>query len=172
MRTTKSPLSQSEREHLADACAYLDAVKGGLRPAAAIAERRGISIRTAEGRISRAEAMGFLTPARRGQRERVLTRRAYACSATAQSWCSLVRLIGGGIDQVKGEVWVRYDLWDRWAAELRAPISGGGPTTIGLWGWIEMPGHPLDSTALAAIPTYAALTEFDRLRTEALNGSC
>jgi hypothetical protein len=50
-------------ENLIDALAYVAALQEGRSPVAAIAERRCISPRTAEGRIRRARQMGFLTPA-------------------------------------------------------------------------------------------------------------
>jgi hypothetical protein len=50
-------------ENLMDAVVYDWAVGVKTSPVKAIAERRCISERTAEGRIARARAMGFLTPA-------------------------------------------------------------------------------------------------------------
>jgi hypothetical protein len=50
-------------ENLMDAVVYDWAVGAKTSPVKAIAERRCISERTAEGRIARARAMGFLTPA-------------------------------------------------------------------------------------------------------------
>lgn len=50
-------------ENLLDAVLYDSAVRANRSPVKAIAERRCISTRTAEGRIARARAMGFLTPA-------------------------------------------------------------------------------------------------------------
>lgn len=48
---------------LMDAVVYDWAVESGTSPVAAIAERRGVTTRTAEGRIYRARKVGLLTPA-------------------------------------------------------------------------------------------------------------
>lgn len=48
---------------LQDALDYVRALDQGFSPAHVIAERRTISVRTAEGRIARAREVGYLTPA-------------------------------------------------------------------------------------------------------------
>lgn len=50
-------------DNLLDAVIYDRAVRENVSPVKRIAEYRGISDRTAEGRIARSRAMGFLTPA-------------------------------------------------------------------------------------------------------------
>ncbi|MEI5672623.1 MULTISPECIES: hypothetical protein [unclassified Nocardioides] len=54
---------EAKMTYLDDALLYVEAVREGARPAVAIAEERGISARTAEGRVAKARALGLLTPA-------------------------------------------------------------------------------------------------------------
>lgn len=72
-------LSDRELEYLVDAWTFVEAVESGHRaPAQVIADDRQISPRTAQGRIAKAEALGFLTPVGRGHRNRRMTPRASA----------------------------------------------------------------------------------------------
>lgn len=61
---------------LQDAVRYVQALTEGLAPAEVIAQARGISKRTAEGRIARARKVGLLTPATERARGGELTARA------------------------------------------------------------------------------------------------
>jgi hypothetical protein len=64
--TDWSGITAEERrrmENLLDALIYDESVRKNMSPVEQIAARRCISRRTAEGRIARARAMGFLTPA-------------------------------------------------------------------------------------------------------------
>lgn len=58
-----APDDEKRLPFLEDAVLYVTALKEGLAPAEVIASERGISKRTAEGRIARARAHGLLTPA-------------------------------------------------------------------------------------------------------------
>lgn len=74
--SSSASIEPGELAALADALEYVRAAAVGGSPARAIAEARDISVRTAEGRIRRARALGLLTPAQGTRGAAELTERA------------------------------------------------------------------------------------------------
>lgn len=69
---------------LVDALTYVQATERGVSPATAIAEARGISVRTAEGRIRRARVLGLLTDVNSPRERSLLTEEAQRQIAAAK----------------------------------------------------------------------------------------
>lgn len=157
--------SEMESEFLADALAYDAAVKAGLPPARAIAERRGISERTAQGRIAKAERLGFLTDGTRGMRDRRLTWRAKQYGLGSLR----IRLVGSGWDGTTDEVWARYDLWDEWLFEARGRLDSYGPRSVRVWPAYEEDGEAMGTHELRSLPLQEARKELTRLAEETLS---
>lgn len=82
-------------ENLLDAVIYDRAVRENFSPVKRIAEYRHISDRTAEGRIARSRAMGFLTPAQGRRASGGLTEQAHDLLSRLDELHAIIRPEGG-----------------------------------------------------------------------------